>query len=281
MGNPPAVGIESGSSVDNMTPLWFFWGQKRMSFLRYMTLRSACDVHADVRIIVRDEELRPAVKWVESQDFMNNDDGADWMAEAMKLPIRVHDLREIAPVLSDLRAPDVQTSDLLAWWILATIGGTVCDMDIVFLKPLPEIIENVEVARWERDVHRYDYLPIGYIQGRPHDKWRDAYAKALAAYDPNVYQSCGGENLKPWPEARLSPFVVYPWAGAVYRQILDYCFKTTHWPPLPVACVGVHWYGGAWQSENARINGPDDLEAGAVSWAIKTVLAGSEVVVPR
>lgn len=251
-------------------PLWFFWGQKHMTFLRYMALRSACAIHADVRLILRDQELRPAVRWAEDQDFRHGDAGRNWYEEAMRLPLRIVPLAEVAPDLAALRADDVHTSDLLSWWLMATQGGTVCDMDIVFLKPLPPILHEVEVV-----VHdgRKGYVPIAYMQGRPNPKWTETYEKALAAYSPDVYQSCGGENLRPWPEPKLSPYVVYPWVGAVFLQILNYCFEAKHWPPLPDGCIGIHWYGGGTQQKNQRIQSVDDLTTGAVAWAVKEVLS--------
>jgi len=255
-------------------PLWFFWGQKHMTFLRYMTLRSACAVHSDVRLVTREEEVRPNLPWAEVQDFMvGRDNVRNWYREAMALPITRVPLGYIAPEIAALHADDVHTSDLLSWWLLATQGGTVCDMDIVFLKPLPLIVRDVEIVAHPNRPGLVPYVPIAYVQGRPAPKWRETYLKAMAAFDPKVYQSCGGENLRPWPDGRLDWFIIYPWFGSTFKHILNYCLLAPHWPPIPETCVGIHWYGGGMQAENQRIQSVEDLKAGALAWACREVLS--------
>ena len=249
-------------------PLWFFWGQKDMTFLRYMTLFSACKIHPDVRLVVREEEIRPVVKWAEPQDFQHRPK-VDWMPKVCELPLSIVQLNDVAPEINALRADDVHTSDLLSWWLMATQGGTACDMDIVFLKPLPSIAQDVEIVR---QTIPFAYVPIAYMQGRPAEKWMETYRKALAAYNPEAYQSCGGENLKPWPEAALSQFIVYPWMGASFIQMLQYMFDAPHWPPLPDSTIGIHWYAGGLQARNQQITGPEDLKSGAMAWAVKEAL---------
>lgn len=253
-------------------PLWFYWGQKHMTFLRYMTLRSACAIHDDVRLVRPAEEINPTVNWAEDQDFRHEGTTRNWIREALTLPLSVVPLDYIAPAIAALRADGVHTSDLLSWQLMATQGGTVCDMDIVFLKPLPPIRADVETPRYRYAGMREDYVPIAYLQGRPNEKWTDAYCRALAAYDPAVYQSCGTENLRPWPEPNLPACIVYPWVGGSYAQTLQYCFRSPSWPPIPDECIGIHWYAGGMQTENQRIQGPDDLREGAVAWAVKEVL---------
>ena len=192
-------------------PLWFYWGEKTMSFLRYMTLRSACRIHDDVTLIIRNEPAEVSLKWIEKQDFMFKSDTKNWYDDAVKLPLKIVYLDDIAPEIANLRADGVHTSDLLSWWILAQHGGTVCDMDIVFLKPLPKIQNNVEVVRYRYTCMNVDYFPIAYMQGHPDPKWKLSYDNAMRSYDPNVYQSCGAENLRPYPEPILPSNIVYPW----------------------------------------------------------------------
>lgn len=261
-------------------PLWFFWGQRHMTFLRYMTLRSACTVHPDVRLVLRDEEIVPTVTWAEDQDFRHTDRTArNWFPEAMNLPLTIVPLEEVAPGIAALRTDDVHTSDLLAWWLMATQGGTVCDMDIVFLKPLPPILNDVEIVLHPSRPGLVPYVPIAYMQGRPNEKWSETYQKAMERHNPSVYQSCGGECLRPWPEGTLSWFVVYPWFGSTFRSILNYCLHAPHWPGLPPECVGIHWYGGGMQTENQAIQSVDDLTTGALAWAVREVLS-REVIAP-
>ena len=261
-------------------PLWFYWGHRHMTFLRYMTLRSACSIHGDVRLVMRDEEISPSVPWAEDQDFRHSDRLAkDWFPAVMELPLKHVRLEEVAPAIADLRTDDVHTSDLLSWWLMSSQGGTVCDMDIVFLKALPPIVEDVEIVAHPERPGLAPYVPIAYMQGRPNAKWQETYQRAMERHNPMVYQSCGGECLRPWPEGRLSWFIVYPWFGCTFRSILNYCLHAPHWPAIPDDCIGIHWYGGGMQERNQAIQGPGDLTSGALSWAVREVLK-KEVIVP-
>jgi hypothetical protein len=242
-----------------------------MTFLRYMTLESACRVHPDVRLVLRDPPVRPSVSWDEGQDFRLPHRGKNWMPEAERLPLTRVPLEDVAPEIARLGADDVHTSDLLAWHLLATRGGTVCDMDIVFLAPPPPIRADVQITVHAR--RRQAYVPIGFLQGRPCEKWAATFQKARANYNPDVYQSCGGENLRPYPPPLLSPFVVYPWGFFIRDEVLLHLFRSKRWPSFGPDCIGVHWYAGGAQAENQRIGGPADLGLGAVAWAVRSVLA--------
>jgi hypothetical protein len=254
----------------NTDPLWFFWGQQNMTFMRYMTLRSACAVHADVRLVTRDS-VAVDVQWNESQDFQFVPIGQNWFDEVRRLPVKIQHLKDLAPSIAAMNADDVHTSDLLAWHLLATEGGTVADMDIVFLSPLPRIAEPVQIA-----VHRVrsPYVPVAFMQGKPHPFWSKTLSRALAAYVPAVYECCGARSIaKPWPDPCLSPSIVYPWVGSAWQQIFNYCFAAPHWPPIPAECIGIHWYGGANWEANRKITGPSDEIGGAAGWAVRKVLS--------
>lgn len=251
-----------------MNNLWFFWGQEHMTFLRWMTLFSACQVHDNVVLILREKPVCPEVRWKERQDFQQKPIGHNWLPDLASLPVKIEFLENIAPEIAALQAPDVQTSDLLAWWLLSNYGGTVADMDIVFLKPLPEIKQDVQVVVFSGHPKR-GYVPVTFMQGRPCSVWWATYANALRSFDPNKYESCGTGALVPKPESGLSEHVVFPWAGK-HPWVLwhDWLFKT-QWPEIPVDCCGIHWYAGHNQKWNQKINCPEHLKHGAIAWAVR------------
>lgn len=270
-------------------PIWFFWSGDHLTFLRWMTLASACHYHDDVVLVRRmDNErdrlskLKAAEHWHEHQDFQRQARGKNWL-EHLPSSVRTVALHEVAPEIAELAAPDVHTSDLLAWWILAEHGGTAADMDIVFIRPLPEITHPIQLVLctgWPLT----DYMPIGFMQGQPSPFWRTMYQRARERYDPNVYQSCGGPCFPPWPEIPepkrlLSEYVVYPFAlRAEWMLWHPWMFESETWPEIPEECVGIHWYGGKNQKFNWTVD-EDGVETmpGAVPWAVRKVLAELKV----
>lgn len=253
-----------------MNTLWFFWGQPHLSYLRYLTLLSASKIHRSIVLVTRETPVSPVVDWKEQQDFQIEPKGRNWMPEVDRLPVERITLEQLAPEIAVLRAPDVQTSDLLGWWILGQYGGTVADMDIVFYRELPEIIQDVQVTVFEGHPQP-GYMPVSFMQGRPCAEWRYAYKVAKSEYDPNVYESCGAgcfrASMSPW----LSERVIYPWAGQPWHRWHSWLFREDQWPEIPESSVGLHWYAGHNQKHNQAIHRPEDLKHGAVAWAAAQV----------
>lgn len=253
--------------------LWFFWGQKHMSFLRYMTLLSATKVHKNIVLVLRrGEGITMNLGWVEKQDcnIVPLTEHVNYMAHAEQLPIEIIYLEDVSPDIAKFKAPDVHTSDMLSWWLLSHYGGTVADMDIIFIKPLPEIKEAVQVVKFS-GAPKKDYVTVAFLQGRPDDVWLDAYKNSFVTYDPAIYQSCGSKCFK-GEAGQLPECIVFPWAGHSWIKYRPWLFEANDFPNIPVDCVGIHWYAGRNQDYNQKINGPDDLGSGAVASAIRKVL---------
>jgi hypothetical protein len=219
-------------------PLWLYWGGNHLTYLRWATIATAARFHDHVILVRRPERASvhvPAVDaaqhWHEHQDFQRPLEGKNWIGEIPK-SVELVTLEEVAPQIAELEAPDVQTSDLLAWHLLATRGGTVADMDVVFIDRLPEVthpIQMVVCTGWPLA----GYMPIGFLQGEPCDFWRAMYRRAREAYNPKVYQSCGAERFPPWaeipePKRLLPEHVVYPFAlKAEWMRWHDWMFELT------------------------------------------------------
>lgn len=264
-----------------MKPLWFFWGQPHMTFLRYLTLLTACQIHKNVVLVRRSEALKPAVQWRERQDFQEPPRGKNYLEEALKLPLSVYELNELAPEIEALKGPDVQTSDLLAWWLLSRYGGSMADMDIVFLKPLPEIKNDIELVVFSGEP-KAGYAPVSFMQGRACPTWDRAYQTALRFYAPDEYESCGSICLPSGIKPRLSERIVFPWAGKYpWSKWHNWMFETNEFPTIPQDCCGIHWYAGHNQKYNQAIAGPEDLTKGAVAAAAKIKLVVFSEVLGR
>lgn len=257
--------------------VWFFWGNDHLTFLRWMTLESACRVHENVVLVRRQPVPQVSPPWKETQDFQYGARGRNWMNE---LPAGVTTLwlEEIAPEIANLKAPDVQTSDMLAWWALARHGGTVADMDIVFTESIPLVTHPIHMVVCTGHP-LVGYTPIGLLQGQPCSFWELMFQKSLARYDPNVYQSCGAMLFPPWgqipePKALLPECIVYPWALIASWDLWhDWMFTSPSWPKPPVGCCGIHWYGGKNQAHNQAMTEETVMHMrGAVPDAIRKLL---------
>jgi len=259
--------------------LWFFWGNNHLTFLRWVTLESACHFHDNVVLVRRRPVSKLTVQWQERQDFHYDACGRNWMNE-LPSKVTVLWLEDIAPEIAKLQAPDIQTSDMLAWWALAKHGGTVADMDIVFTHRLPPITHPIHMVICT-GYPLAGYTPIGFLQGQPCDFWDHMYRQALLRYDPYVYQSCGAMLFPPWdqipePKALLPECIVYPWAlQASWDLWHDWMFERDNWPPIPVGCCGIHWYGGKNQNYNQAMTNESVMTMrGAIPDAIRRLLVG-------
>lgn len=259
-------------------PIWFFWGQRSMTFLRWMTLLSASQIHDDVRIVLRKNPVDTDVTWswekqdwqFESPAYVQLDEGC---SELDAIGVKHIWLEDIAQGIAEMNLPDVQTSDLFGWWILANRGGTVADMDIVFLKPLPKIESDVQVVRFT-GYPKPGYVPVTFMQGRPCELWREVYATALVSACPAKYESAGSPNLPVDVVGTLPERIVFPWAGLAFSGMWrHWMFGSKVWPAFPEETIGLHWYAGGNQQWNQKITGPDMLPDGAMSMVVREVLA--------
>lgn len=264
-------------------PIWFYWGGKALSFLRWSTLVSVGLYHDDVRLVVRrGKSPRAASKWSGiDQDFHHPNTTVDYYDRLKDVPggVTVIEIDEIAPAIANLRAPDVHTSDLLSWHILSAYGGTVADMDIVFHGPVPEVERDVQVVCFTK-FSQVGYVPVGFMQGRPCDLWREMLGRAAAAYDPNFYESCGSTCIQPSVRGTLPETIVFPWAGRyAWDEWHEFMFGSPTWPTIPPEpeCCGIHWYGGHNQEWNRQIKCAADLPCGAIGAAVKETLKRARI----
>jgi len=228
--------------------IWLYWGNKTMSFLRYMTVHSACALNDRVVLIVRSEGV--GRDWTEKQD-MTHYTGPDYTECLNDLSnLEIVPLDMLYSDIALMHAPEIHTSDLLAWRLLADYGGTVSDMDIVYVKPVPKVTEKVQLIKFD-----FGYYPVSFMQGKPCVFWKEVYELALERYSANNYESCGAPILqelvtpgayKRLPSETVFPFHNWPWARmrhGLFRFAVE---------RLPKKTIGIHWFAGANQQSNNR-----------------------------
>jgi hypothetical protein len=256
-------------------PLWLFWGQPTLTWMRYLTPVSACAVHGDVRLVIRSKPVRATPAWAEEQDFQMEPSGPNLWPLVERLPLEVIELADVAPEIAAMEASDIHTADLLGWHLMAEHGGACADMDVIFFDALPPITNDVMIP-----IHKIPgckpYAPIGYIAGRPCETWKGIMARALERYHPNVYQSCGAECVDLHDAGLLPATIVYPFAHMRPKRLNQWMFDCTTFPPIPENCVGLHWYGGGHQAVNQKVTCFDDLPEGAVKHIAREVIGMAE-----
>ena len=243
----------------------FFWGNERMSWLRYMTLASFRRLNPDwqMRLFVCKQQ-RDDKHWVDlnQQDFFTYT-GPDYTPRLQNL-----DNFEIIPWeiefdhLKD--AGPSHKSNWFKWQFLANQSGIYADMDILFVRPIDtwfEEIKDKDIAICYHKSDRFEHFSIGLMASSGiGDFFNRVYAESLAGYVPTMYQGAGviaiynllglspdtGGHWKKlislYPHLKLVNFdqaYVYPWN---YRQISDLTERIHK--SLPAKTIGIHWFAG-------------------------------------
>jgi hypothetical protein len=252
----------------------FYWGNKEMNFLRYMTLFSFSKLNPDWQLVLylpkvssESDDSIPVV--IKSKNYF------DELESIKNLKIETIDLGEFN------HFSEVHKSDFLRWRLLSTIGGLWSDMDIIYCKPMNDLEFN-------RDQHKnvdvvfvkyYDYpniKPIGFLLSKasckfyqevvkqsekilksnnlanPFDDFKIDYqiigTNIISQYNPAILKEQFDEEA-----IEADPECVYKFiwnkVGALFCDdrsvdILEDCNS-----------IGIHWYGGspvsAYIQENA------------------------------
>jgi len=249
----------------------FYWGGERTSFLRYLTVASFRRANPDweVRVHVPRTLHQRSAEWTtleayEGSTFRGRDYARDLYALADVDIVEVDFDRW--PALAG--AAETFKADFFRWHVLATEGGLYSDADIAYHRPVRFASFNDPAqadARVGLCAH-YGHQFIGFLFGAPGAAcYEQLVAEAPRTFDPTVYQSLGSHLLQrcfPTFEALATlhpsdrPFnidmdVVYAFD---WRQIAQ-----LHAPgdpkSLPSGAIGIHWFGGAGQSQryNERV----------------------------
>jgi glycosyltransferase involved in cell wall biosynthesis len=237
----------------------FFWAGRRMSWMRWMTLKSFRHYNPDWDVTLYFTERAGDGKW-QTGELMDAPGGKDRMQNVADLGIKIVTANwfpiDIAPA---------HQSDFLEWRVLEE-GGWYSDMDILYTAPM-DALHNASAWADAVFVPEAGYLAIGLLAGAPGCRlWHDVYHTAAAIQSESVYQSTGVDAIyrlsrmenyhhfsAPAVEALTRLRIIYaPLKIADARQDAIYpydwrnCGKIfTENADLPPGNVGVHWFGGS------------------------------------
>lgn len=247
---------------------FMFWGNKTMSWLRYMTLYSFCKLNPDwkIELYLSLEDDEPTEKyWVEpnQQDFFSFS-GKDYFDRVEDLPIEVR--RYMFPI-TKLRGSvgPSHRSNFFKWQQLAEGGGVYIDMDILFTRPMSSFYDQLNGVT-DALCHDGLYFAIGFMASSGSSPFfEEVFVSASKRTNPLKYQSAGvfsimsifgdGPNAMKRIEARyparrflnIPMNIVYPWRWNQSEKF----FNELH-TELPPKTIGIHWFAGGGNAQIAN-----------------------------
>jgi len=279
--------------------LSFYWSGKNISWLRYLTLYTVKLFNPDwnIRLYVGPAPVttgrRPWTTGIKQDFFIYK--GKNYWSEVEKLDIQIIDWTLQPPSdyngdrnkFNTLHPP--QLCDLFEWETLYVHGGFFADMDIIFLKSLNPLYDQIVESDADSVVCYYrNMFRIGFTAAKQGNKfYKDLFYTALRLTNDKQYESCGAFSIYGMmgmkdrylrnPGHLLNEIK----RNNYYKQILDR-YNTSkffnldkhnlyHWDHdqlkdifiqqhdynvIPENTYGIHWYAGyhGAQEFNNRVN---------------------------
>ena len=238
----------------------FFW-TGRMSWMRWLTLDTFVRLNPDweVHLYVPPEETIIPRHWTSKSDDDNSYGGLDYRE-------RLHPSIQIHTFYPPTRMAAAQMCDLFQWELLSTKGGIYADLDILWLRPMDEIITSY----LDSDILlclEPDILAIGFVGSSPNCPFfQRVFNRAQILIkrkkpSPN-YQYYGASLLhcmftggrrcistasvlrhikSEYPNLQLGllpPDSIYPFDWQEVHKV----FEEVN--PVSNSSLGLHWFGG-------------------------------------
>ena len=237
-----------------------------MSWLRYMTLWSFRKLNPSWKMelfVAGTKEVENYWEGHNKLDFCEYK-GEDYFSRLAELDIEIKD----CPVHREGAGPP-HLCDMCEWSELHHEGGVYCDMDVLWIKPISNLYEQIK----EHDVAiSFDpwgstegggYFSIGLVASSKGNRFfSDVFKSSMKTFTRSNYQSAGVISIyslasKNWVSEmnKLSllkklvtkynelSFFNIP-MDILHLKYLDHgeCFESDY--PLVESCIGLHWYGG-------------------------------------
>jgi hypothetical protein len=177
----------------------FYWGGEKLSYLRFLSVQTFCKLNPDWQVLIHTPKtLSMARPQWDSFQQKNSQVQQDYFDQLALLPVTIvqHDF---ARYKFDNQAHEVHKSDFLRWKLLSKQGGVWSDIDILYVQPMHQLLENC--AEFSNvDTALCPLLPpgkhtIGFLMSSPGNNFFQSIGRrARSAYDPESYQ-CMGSNL--------------------------------------------------------------------------------------
>jgi hypothetical protein len=238
----------------------FYWGNDKLSFLRYLSVYSFKKFNPDWEIKFYYPQLRyQGEKTWDSFEHSVKFEAANYWERLMNLDIIKieYDFSEVDP---DNSIPENFKSDLLKWRLLSTVGGLWSDFDILYFKPMSclhlnqaehQLLDTLICLLEEKCRHS-----IGFLLSAPDNDFY-AYLHQLANVSLNIhsYQSAGPDIIDTFPTlssitdqfknvniGNIKRKTVYPLC--FFYEGISTIYHSAALSYIDDDSIGIHWYGG-------------------------------------
>lgn len=246
----------------------FFWSGT-MTWLRYLTLASFRALHPDWEIRL----YQPSAACGQATWNSLEMDDRDYQGHDYRMYLAPLELQQIPWTTPQPEMPAAHASDLFQWKILAQESGCYADMDVLFVRPLDELLDRHQDAD-AIFCFRNGWATIGFFASAGDNAmFRDVHQMALKNYQSSQYQCTGAgalyrmaQGMRPYGpmtnrpgDKVLEKFRIH-YAGLKIADVPGETFYPVDWVganslwsedrPLPASTLGIHWFAGNATSHN-------------------------------
>lgn len=258
-----------------------YWGGDKLSYMRYLTIKSFIQLNPDWKVIVWMPQREQVKRTWESDHNAYEIECEDYREKLWELPIKVYavDFTEIGFEGTS----EIHRSDFLRIYLLYHWGGAWSDMDIIYFKPMTSLaVNNTENKDKDTFVCMRNHSAYihsgGFLMSAIGSKY---YEKLLTymerEYDPLVYQCIGVDMFNKYfpkfsdveavsPAVNIDMDAVYAHDACHVKELLG-----NKKPFFTDKSVGCHWYAGhpQWHDFIKDTNGgleniPDSVIGGLI-----------------
>jgi len=246
--------------------IYFYWGNKTMSFFRYMSLYSFKKFNPDWNVILI-KRKNPIIisfeyPWEERLDSLYFK-GEDCFNLVNELDITIEYFEDEYPKIAELDLSENHISDLLLFKILGEKGGIVSDTDILFYKPINyEKIKNVDIGLISfKGYPKEDYIPLSFMLGRSNKFFKEMYERFKSKINLKVWDNSPSlmdsfkqikNKFKNLNVVRLPSHLVFPFSETEKEPYEYFKEMFENNAKIPKDSIGMHWYGA--NSNSQRFN---------------------------
>lgn len=245
---------------------FFYWGGDFLPYLNFLTLKSFKKFNPDWDVILfRPTMIYDHKTWATPEHKIGYA-GINYIDQLSSLDITIQEF-DMASVGISNQIPEILKSDIIRWFLLSKYGGLWSDMDIIYLKPIDdivvrnandEIITDFDIIIQYNSQHRY--YPIGFFMSKPDvNFFNNLHKHANKFLNVNDYQCVGStlvgslhpsiqtiDNVGLTRFSDLYPFLPVP------SELSKLFYQDTI---LDDSVFGIHWYNGAEMSRQYINNG--------------------------
>lgn len=253
------------------TTAHFYWGGNKLSYLRYMTIDSFRILNPDWKIKIHTPKIVGSIEetW-ETNEQKGSDIQVDYFDQLSNLNVEIiqHDFEEYGFTNN---AHEVHKSDFIRWYLLGTEGGLWSDFDILYYRPMDELLENKQDNRnatasicYYTDPY---WVSIGFILSSSNNEfYQHIHKLSKDNFDKKQYQSIGcklfeNEYTTPFELTNsnfklltLKPISVYPLDAFNVRYYYRPIKKKVLTLLNNKEVIGFHWFGGHKDSRDLENN---------------------------